>query len=111
MPGPLIQTGATIMCPHGGQVTNVPTNTRVLASGMPLATAADTFLVAGCVFQMPPPTPSPCLTVQWIAPAVRVMINGSPALVQTSVGLCQNPAQVPQGPPIVAATQPRVSGT
>jgi hypothetical protein len=111
MPGPLIQLGATIMCPHGGQVTDVPTNARVLASGMPVATAADTFLVAGCAFQLPPPTPSPCLTVQWLTPAVRVMVNGTPALLQTSAGLCQNPAQVPQGPPIVAATQVRVIGT
>lgn len=110
MPGPLIQTGATITCPHGGQVSNVPTNTRVLAGGMPLATSADTFLVAGCAFTVGP-NPSPCLTVQWIAPAVRVTLSGTPALIQTSVGLCQNPAQVPQGPPVVAATQPRVSGT
>jgi hypothetical protein len=78
---------------------------------MPLATAADTFLVAGCAFQLPPPTPSPCLTVQWLTPAVRVMVNGTPALLQTSAGLCQNPSQVPQGPPIVAATQVRVIGT
>ena len=110
MPGPLIQTGATIMCPHGGQVTNVPTNSRVLASGMPLATVADAFLVAGCAFTLGA-APSPCLTVQWVAPATRVLIDGTPALVQTSVGLCQNPEQAPQGPPVVAVTQPRVSGT
>jgi Domain of unknown function (DUF4280) len=111
MPGPLIQTGATIMCPHGGQVTNVPTNTRVLANGMPLATSADTFMVAGCAFTIPPSQPSPCLTVQWIQPAARVTLSGTPALLQTSNGLCQNPEQAPQGPPIVALTQLRVSGT
>jgi hypothetical protein len=111
MPGPLIALGATIMCPHAGQVTDVPTNARVLASGAPLATAADTFPVAGCPFTLPGPVPSPCLTVQWLTPAVRVLVNGTPALLQTSAGLCMSPQQLPQGPPVVAATQVRVIGT
>jgi Domain of unknown function (DUF4280) len=111
MPGPLIQLGATIMCPHGGQVSDVPTNSRVLASGAPVATVADTFPVAGCAFTLPGPQPSPCLTVQWITPAVRVLVNGTPALLQTSAGLCNSPQQLPQGPPVVAATQVRVIGT
>jgi hypothetical protein len=111
MPAPLVQLGATVICPHGGQITDIPSNTRVLAGGTPLASAADTFLVAGCAFVNPAPAPSPCLRVQWLTTATRVTIGGSAAILQTSSGLCLNPASVPQGSPVIAATQARVMGT
>ena len=111
MPGPLFHVGATATCPHAGQITTIPTNTRVLVSGMPVATMGDTFLVAGCVFTIPVGKPQPCVKVQWLVPAVRVLVNGQPVILQTSVGLCQSSEQVPQGPPTVVATQPRVIGT
>ena len=37
MPGPYFHVGAVAMCPHGGQVTTVSANARVLVSGMPVA--------------------------------------------------------------------------
>lgn len=111
MPGPLFHVGATAMCPHGGQVTTISTNARVLVNGMPVATMGDTYLVAGCAFTVPPGKPQPCIKVQWLLPAVRVLVNGQPVILQTSPGLCQSAEQIPQGPPIVAATQPRVIGT
>lgn len=111
MPGPLFHVGATAICPHAGQVTTISTNARVLVSGMPVATMGDTFLVAGCAFTVPPGKPQPCIKVQWLVPAVRVLVNGQPAILQTSAGLCQSPEQIPQGPPTVIVTQPRVIGT
>lgn len=111
MPGPLIQIGATAICPHGGQVAIVPTNTRVLAGGAPLAVQPDTCTVAGCVFTVPPGKPQPCVTVRWLVPATRVLVMGQPALLQTSTGLCLSAEQIPQGPPSVITTQPRVVGT
>ena len=110
MPGPLVQLGATMMCPHGGQITDVPTNARVLASGMPLATASDTFPIAGCPFNVAG-APQPCLTARWIVPAARVLIGGVPAILQTSTGICQGPTQAPQGPALVASAQTKVIGT
>lgn len=110
MPGPLMHVGAAAMCPHGAPITTVPGSPRVLVSGMPVATLADQYLIAGCALNVSG-APSPCVRVQWIVPAARVLVNGSPAILQTSVGLCQNPAQVPQGPPVVITTQPRVVGT
>jgi hypothetical protein len=77
-----------------------------MVSGMPVATLADQFLVAGCVFTIPPP--QPCLLVQWLTPATRVLVNGSPPITQSSVGLAISATGVPQGPPIVASTQLRV---
>lgn len=111
MPGPLLHVGAAAQCPHAGQVSVVTSNTRVLVSGQPVATLADTYPIAGCAFTVPGPKPQPCLTVRWLVPAARVRVNGSPALLQTSAGLCQSAEQVPQGPPTVTAVQTRVVGT
>jgi uncharacterized Zn-binding protein involved in type VI secretion len=110
MPGFLLHVGATVTCPHGGQVTIISTNTRALVGGMPVATLGDTYLVAGCAFTVPGPKPQPCVKAQWIAPATRILINGQPAILQASAGLCQSAEQIPQGPPIVAVTQVRVGG-
>jgi uncharacterized Zn-binding protein involved in type VI secretion len=111
MPGFLLHVGATAICPHGGQVSIISTNTRVLVGGQPVATLADTYLVAGCAFTVPGPKPQPCVKVQWLAPAVRVLVGGQPAILQTSAGLCQSAEQIPQGPPSVIVTQVRVRGT
>jgi hypothetical protein len=107
----LFQVGATAICPHGGQVSVVPTNSRVLVGGQPVAVLADQFLVAGCAFTVPPGKPQPCMKVQWLVPAARVMIGGQPAILQSSSGLCQSADQIPQGPPTVVVTQVRASGT
>ena len=110
MPGFLFHVGATATCPHGGQVSTISTNTRVLVSGQPVATLGDTYLVAGCAFTVPVGKPQPCVKVQWLVPATRVLVGGKPAILQTSTGICQSAEQIPQGPPIVIATQTRVSG-
>jgi hypothetical protein len=112
--GFLIHVGMTALCPHGGQVAVIPSNTRVRVGGQFAATASDTFTIAGCPFQVPIGTgtkPQPCVTLQWIVPAVRVRISGQPAVLATSTGLCQSAEQIPQGPPNIAVTQIRVKGT
>jgi hypothetical protein len=109
MPAPVVHVGAVTLCPHGGPVTEIPSAPRVLLSGMPAATMADQYLVAGCAFS--PGAPHPCVRVQWVVPAVRVTASLMPLILQTSVGLCLAVDQAPQGPPIVSSTQPRVLGT
>jgi len=100
------------MCAHGtGVVSVISSNTRVLVTGMPVATMADQAMIAGCLFLAPTPAPQPCLRVQWVTPAARVLINGQPALLQTSVGLGLGPTQAPQGPINILSTQPRVIGS
>lgn len=108
MPGPLYHAGAVATCPHAGQVQSVSSNVRVLVSGMQVVTMADTSLVVGCPFTVPGPKPQPCVRVQWLVPAARVLVNGVPPIVQSSTGLCLSVEQIPQGPPIIATTQPRV---
>jgi hypothetical protein len=108
MPGSLFHVGAVATCPHGGQIATISSNARVLVSGQPVVTLADACFVAGCAFA--PVKPQPCVRVQWLVPATRVLVNGQPVILQTSTGLCQSVEQIPQGPPIVVATQPRVIG-
>lgn len=111
MPGPMLNVGAVAMCPHAGQITIISSNARVLASGTPIATVSDQFLVAGCAFTVPPGKPQPCVRVQWMTPAVRVLINGLPPILQTSTGLALSAESIPGGPPIVTTTQMRVVAT
>ncbi len=111
MPGYLLHVGATAICPHGGQVSIISSNTRVLVSSQPVATLNDTFLVAGCAFTIPVGKPQPCIKVQWLVPATRVKVGGQPVILQASTGLCQSAEQIPQGPPNVLVTQLRVKGT
>ena len=104
MPAPLYHVGATALCPHGGQVTVIPTAApRVFLGGQPVATMGDVYPVAGCG------NAPPCTTVQWIVPATRVLANGIPVLLQASVGACSGAG--PQEPPAIVVTQPRVIGT
>ena len=109
MPGFLFHVNATAMCPHAGQVQVISSNTRVMVSSLPAATLGDTYMVAGCPFTVGPKY-QPCIKVQWLVPSGRIMINGQPAILQTSSGLCQSAEQIPQGPPQIVATQTRVSG-
>ena len=109
MPGPLFHVSAVAMCSHGGQVQTISTNTRVLVGGMAVATMSDQFVVAGCAFNVGG-VAHPCVKIQWLTPATRVLVNGQPAILQTSTGLGLAADQAPQGPPAVVSTQPRVVG-
>ena len=103
----LLTTASTLMCPHGGTVIASPGSTRAQA-GAPILTATDSFTIAGCTFA--PSSPHPCMTVQWILPAMRVKHGGNPVLNESSVGLCLAADQAPQGTVLIAATQPKASG-
>lgn len=111
MPGFIVQVGASINCTHGAAATVVPSQPRVKVGGQFAAVLPDTTTVAGCPFQIPVGAgtkPQPCVKVQWTVPAVRVKANQQFVLVQSSTGLCLSAEQIPQGPPIIAATQVRV---
>lgn len=108
MPPFLLHVGTTAICPHAGQVSIISSNTRVMLGGQPAATLADTYTIAGCTLPVPPS--KLCVTIRWLVGAMRVRINGSPAILQNSVGLCQSAEQIPQGPPNVILTQMRVKG-
>ena len=113
MAAPLVTVAASLACPHGGTVAIASSNATTSA-GTPLALATDTFVIAGCPFQIPAPSgtvPHPCTTVQWIKTNLRATVNGVPTLSQDSQGLCLAADQVPQGPVAITQTQPRASAT
>lgn len=113
MPGFLLHVGAGVSCPHGGQASISVAVPRVKAMGQPVAVLTDTTGVAGCAFQVPVGAgtkPQPCMTVRWLVGAARIRVNGKPALLQTSNGICQSAEGIQQGPPMVSMTQTRVRG-
>jgi hypothetical protein len=109
MSPPFLTAASTMMCPHGGTVIAAPSCTRTTIDA-PILTVSDTFIIAGCAFTIGP-APSPCVAVQWTAPAASVTCCGSPALTAASIGLCLAATQAPQGAVIVAATQSMAEGT
>ena len=104
---PILQFGCTMMCPHGGQVQAVPSQTKVLLEGQPALLASDTFLILGCPFVIGT-VPSPCVSVTWTAPATQVQIGGQPPLLQTSLGRCNSAAGAPQGIALISSVQTKV---
>ncbi len=109
MPGPLFEMNTSMQCPHGAKVMHPPSQTRVRINQGFALTVADKGLVSGCPFALPNGKPSPCVTVEWSAPAVRVKLSGQPALLASSIGLCKSPEQAAQGP-VIASPSPRVKG-
>ncbi|MEU9852400.1 hypothetical protein [Streptomyces sp. NPDC047974] len=115
MPGLLLHYGALMMCAHPpGLVTSpAPVQQRVLVGSQPVATAADTFLVAGCSFPAATLGAPPCTSVVWLHTSTRVFVNGLPVLLQPSpVGVAPavGVGTPPPNPPMVLAMQPRVRG-
>src|SRR4051794_19158748 len=110
MPGFLLTTAAQVTCLHQGHVTFTPSQTAVLATGMPVVTAADLNVVAGCTLSGATP-PSPCVRIDF-KPAVstRVFVYGKPVVLEPAgpgAGLCLSAAQAPQGTPVITTVQTR----
>ena len=111
MPGFVLNKGATLLCPHGGQVQITPGNMRVKVGGQPVATMADQFLISGCPFMLPNGKPQPCVRIQWMVGAARVQATHQPVILNSSSGLCLSAEGIPAGPPTVVQAQARVRGT
>ena len=98
--------GATVLCAHGGQAIPSAPSPRVTVTGMPIATIAAPYVVAGCAF-VPPAGNGPCVTAQWVVGAVRVTSMGQPVVIMTGIAVC-----VPTGTPLVpVAAQSRAIAT
>lgn len=84
-----------MLCAHGGQALPTVPSSRVLVSGMPIATIAAPYAVAGCAF-VPPAGNGPCVTGQWTVGAVQVTSEGQPVVIMTGVAIC-----APTGTPLL----------
>jgi len=105
----LLNTSSVMMCPHGGTVSVVTTNTKAMAGGSPLIGATDTYMIAGCAFVIGT-VPHPCMQVQWVQPDLQSQITGDFTLNESSVGLCVAGDQAVQGTVLINFTQLQVSG-
>jgi hypothetical protein len=95
MPGPILHMGAVVMCAHGGMATPTAPNPMVLVSGMPIATIAAPWVIAGCAF-VPPAGNGPCVTGMWVLGSLQVTSNRQPVAILSGVSTC-----VPTGTPMV----------
>jgi hypothetical protein len=105
MPAPIITSAAKIMCAHGGQVTLIPKQFKVLAGGQPVMCVGDLVgsPIVGCA-QPPTPATAPCLVVASEIPipmvgmSPKVLVMGKPALLAGINGITSG---VPPSPLIV----------
>jgi hypothetical protein len=110
MSGRILTLNSILLCPHGAPVRGVPASTAVVGDAAPLANT-DSFSISGCPFQLPTapsPTPSPCITVQWLPGPPGPGPQGKALLTESSIGLCIGATGMVQGVVQVAATQPLV---
>jgi hypothetical protein len=105
----LLNTSSVMMCPHGGSVSVISSNTQVLAAGDPVLRASDTFLIAGCPFIVGI-VPNPCVQVQWVQPDSESQVLSDFTLSEESVGLCIADDGAVQGTVLIVYTQEQVSG-
>jgi len=50
--GNTLNISSVLMCPHGGSVQIISTNTRVKVAGAPAALATDQFLIVGRIAEV-----------------------------------------------------------
>jgi hypothetical protein len=105
----LLNASSMLMCPHGGTVTIITSNTKVMGGGDFLVLSSDTFLIAGCPFVIGM-VPNPCVQVQWVETALRSQALGDFTLTEESVGLCLADDAAVQGTVLIILTQPEVAG-
>jgi hypothetical protein len=97
------------MCPHGGMAQLVTSNTELLIDGAPALLLTDVHPIVGCPFT--PVAYVPCVSIRWLTGATQTAVRNTPVLLQSSVGLCLNAAQVPQGTAIVVQVQQNAKGS
>ena len=106
MPAPILHMGATVLCSHGGQALPTVPSPVVLVSGMPIATIAAPYVIAGCAF-VPPAGNGPCVVGQWVVGATMVLSQGQPVAILSGVSIC-----APTGTPMLpVASQTLVLAT
>lgn len=106
---PLLTTASTVMCPHAGRALLVTTNTEALIDGAPALLQTDVHPVVGCTFYVGS-NYMPCVLIRWTAGATQASLHGVPLLLQSSIGVCYNALQVPQGMAVVAQAQTLAQG-
>jgi hypothetical protein len=96
MPGPVLTMQASILCPHGGQVTPTGASNALLIDGAPVLTIATSGVVVGCPAVGQQNEPMPCTTVQFM-PDADLIVGGELVLTMSVNSVCMphgQPAQI-----------------
>ena len=102
-----LHIGGQAKCPHGGMVMLLSAgDPRARTSQQAICTADKRPTVVGCAFAIGP-KPQPCVTVQWLKPALRVRVNRQPAINHSSIGLCLSAENIPNGPVVITGSPER----
>ena len=109
MPGDVLTMTSSVMCPHGGQAILLTANARVMVDNAFALLESDVHPVAGCAFTLPGPKPSPCIRIEWAGGSAQLKVNGTGALVRSSIGKCYSPESALQGIAIISSTQVKVN--
>lgn len=107
MPGYILTTANTVMCPHGGMVVLTTSNSSIFVEGEPALLESDIHAIVGCPFTIGPKY-SPCIRIEWSSGTGRLKTKQNSFLVKTSIGKCINAEGVPQGIAIIVNMQTRV---
>jgi hypothetical protein len=102
-----LTVNSTLMCPHGGSVNIISSNTKVKVDGAFAALSNDQFIIAGCPFSISG-APSPCLSVKWLVADMKTKAGNVATLGMNSTGLCMSGANAPQGPVTISNAQTKI---
>lgn len=108
MPGKLLTLNSKILCPHGGRVQLVTTDSSSYAEKALVLLETDIHTVVSCPHYRGD-TYSPCVRVEWSAGASRVKVRGTPVLIISSIGKCYNNQGALQGIAQIVTTQKKAN--
>ncbi|MFW6078551.1 MAG: hypothetical protein ACODAE_02955 [Gemmatimonadota bacterium] len=97
MPGKVVTTASTVLCQHGAPAQLQTSNTKAYGDGSPALLESDIHPVSGCPFTLPNGKSSPCVRIEWAPAGTPVSVQGTPVVVESTVGQCINAEGVPQG--------------
>lgn len=102
----LLTIASTVQCMHGGMAILSTENTEAQVHGQLILLETDTHPIVGCPWIDPATTsPSPCLTVRWVAGTGTVQARGRrggsgspvPMVFMPTIGETLNAKQLAQG--------------
>jgi len=100
----ILTINSKIMCPHGGNVLLLTSNTKLLVENVPALIESDIYSVTGCPFTVGSKY-SPCVKVEWNQGALKAKSNEISILVNSSMGKCTNLEGALQGMALIINTQ------